>query len=362
MDCSCSERIRVASKWEIPGTMGHTAVSANDHKASLYRNADALAGSDPNDTATTDPLVSVVVPVYRGSQTVTELFLRIGRVFRDLSLSYEVIFVDDSSPDNSWAALTELLNLNTDHVVVVQLMRNFGQHNALMCGFHYVRGKYVITIDDDLQHPPEEIPKLLKAIQATNADVVFGVPDKRHHAGWRNTGSWIAATFFRAVFGTRVVPSAFRIIRRELVEAIIPYSLNYTYIDGLLAWNTQRMEQAEVEHHPRAVGRSGYSLRKLLVLTVNLFTTFSLVPLQFVSLIGMLVAMGGLFMGAYYLVLYLRSSIGVPGYASVIVAVLVLGGLQLVALGVHGEYLGRLHLNVNRRPQYLVRSVCDRRP
>jgi len=183
------------------------------------------------------------------------------------------------------------------------------------------------------------------------------VPDARKHRRWRNLGSALVTAFYRLVFKTKVQTSAFRIMRREVVEAILSYNLNYTYIDGLLAWNTQRIGQVTVEHHPRANGRSGYSLGKLLVLAMNLFTNFSLLPLQLVTLAGFLASLGGFAAGAYYLAKYLFAQIAVPGYASTIIAILVLGGLQLLALGIIGEYIGRVHLNINRKPQYTVRQV-----
>jgi len=303
--------------------------------------------------------ISVVIPVYHSSAMLPEVSDRVLRVLNGTGHSYEIVFIDDGSLDASWAVLVKLQSDYAPRITVVQLMRNFGQHNALMCGFRHARGRYIVTMDDDLQHPPEEIPRLLDAIQRTGADVVYGVPQCREHRAWRNLGSALVSTFYRTVFGTRVQPSAFRILRREVVDAILCYSLNYTYIDGLLAWNTQRIEQVVVDHRPRATGRSGYSLRKLLLLSFNLFTNFSLLPLQFVSLAGFVAAFCGLAAGTYYLFGYLVSQIAVPGYASTIIAVLVLGGLQLLALGVHGEYLGRLHLNVNRKPQYTVRTVLS---
>lgn len=304
-----------------------------------------------------NPDLSVLVPVYGSNGTLRELLRRLSEVLENGDLSYEVVFVDDSSPDDSWQVLCDLQAAHPERVTAVRLMRNFGQHNALMCGLRHARGKLIVTMDDDLQHPPEEIPKLLEAIEATGADVVYGVPDARKHRRWRNVGSMLVTAFYRLVFKTRVQPSAFRVMRREVVEAILSYDLNYTFIDGLIAWNTQRIAQVTVEHHQRANGRSGYSLGKLLVLAMNLFTNFSLLPLQAVSAAGFLAAAGGLAAGAYYLAQYLFGRIAVPGYASTIIAVLVLGGLQMLALGILGEYLGRVHLNINRKPQYTVREV-----
>jgi undecaprenyl-phosphate 4-deoxy-4-formamido-L-arabinose transferase len=212
-------------------------------------------------------------------------------------------------------------------------------------------------MDDDLQHPPEEIPKLLEAIGAHDYDLVYGQYHQKKHPWLKNAGSWVVNRFFRLVFGTSVTVTAFRVFRRELLETVLSYSLNFTYIDGLLAWNTQRIGAVTVEHHPRLVGRSGDSLRKMVTLALNLFTNFSLLPLQLVSLCGLCAAVGGFGLGAYYVVQHLRARIVTPGYASIIVSILTLGGIQLLGLGILGEYLGRLHLNVNRKPQYNVRRI-----
>jgi glycosyltransferase involved in cell wall biosynthesis len=301
--------------------------------------------------------LSIVIPVYRSASTLVDLTQRLLAVLGRLGLSHEVIFVDDGSPDNSWQVLRQLQAAHPDRLVAVQLMRNFGQHNALMCGFRHARGDYIITMDDDLQNPPEEIPKLLSAIEAGDFDLVYGIYDSKRHSRWRNAGSTLINVFYRLAFQSDVTITSYRIIRRELLQCIFAYDLNFTFIDGLLAWNTQRIGTTLVDHQPRAVSRSGYNLFKLMSLALNLFTNFSLLPLQVISLCGMTSAVGGLLLAAYYLVLYLSYRITWPGYASTIIAVLVLGGTQLLALGVMGEYLGRLHINVNRKPQFVERQV-----
>lgn len=300
--------------------------------------------------------ISVVIPVYRGAPTIGELVDGIVTLFQRTGIQGEIILIEDASPDNAWGVIRDLNHKHPKIVRGIRLMRNFGQHNAIMCGLRHAKGDYIITMDDDGQHPPEEIPKLLRAIEQTEADVVYGVPRERNHAPWRNLGSWIVVTFYKLVFRTRVTPSAFRIMRRQVVEAILSYDLNYTYIDGLLAWNTNRIAQIEVEHRPRKVGRSGYNFAKLFTLAMNLFTNFSLLPLQIVSASGIAVAFAGLVLGLYYFVQKIVGNIAVPGYASLIVAVLILGGLQLLALGIIGEYLGRIHLNINKQPQYTIRE------
>ncbi|WP_426106600.1 glycosyltransferase family 2 protein [Massilia sp. TSP1-1-2] len=300
--------------------------------------------------------LSIVVPVYNSAVTLAQLHERLSAVLGPLRQPYEIILIDDGSRDGSWAALEALRLRDPVHVVAVQLMRNYGQHNALMCGLDMARGAVIVTMDDDLQNPPEEIPKLLAAIGQGDLDLVYGCPDDRQHAGWRNLGSAIVWHFYRTVFRNPVTPTPFRAMRHQLAKSVMFYNLNFTYLDGLLAWCTSRIGAVDVAHHARAEGKSNYSVSKLLVLALNLYTNFSLLPLQLVSAIGFLTACSGFVVGFYYLLQYLVSNISVPGFASTIIAVLILGGVQLLALGVIGEYLGRLHLNVNRKPQFVVRQ------
>jgi polyisoprenyl-phosphate glycosyltransferase len=301
------------------------------------------------------PKLSVVIPVFRSAGTLPALAQRLRTALDGLDREYEIIFVEDGSPDHSWQVLERLQREHAECIHVIQLMRNYGQHNALMCGFRQARGRFIVTMDDDLQNPPEEIPKLLAAIEERDLDLVYGRYGAKRHDRWRNLGSTIVSMFFRRVFRSSIRPTSFRIIRRALVDSIKRYDLNFTFVDGLLAWNTQRVGETPVEHHPRREGRSGYSIAKLTLLALNLFTNFSLLPLQVISVLGCLTATFGLGLGIYYTILHLLSQITVPGYASIMVALVTLGGLQMLSLGIMGEYLGRLHLNVNRKPQYTVR-------
>lgn len=308
-------------------------------------------------TTTYDIDISIVIPVYNSASTLSKLLGRLTDILDVITQNYEVILVDDDSRDDSWTVMQSLQGAYGERLIIVQLMRNFGQHNSLMCGLGLARGEYVVTMDDDLQNPPEELPKMLDCIKDSELDLVYGCPDTRNHAGWRNLGSQIVWQFYRTVFRNPVTPTPFRVMRHQLVCSVLFYNLNFTYLDGLLAWCTSRIGAVKVEHHARAQGRSGYSLGKLLGLALNLYTNFSLVPLQIVSTVGFFTATSGLMAGLYYLIQYLLTNIAIPGYASLIIAILILGGVQLLALGVMGEYLGRLHLNVNRKPQYVVRQI-----
>lgn len=302
-------------------------------------------------------LCSIVIPVYGDARHLPELLRRLDAAFQEVAAwDAQVIAVDDCGPGDAWSEIVRLTEMRPQ-TLGIRLMRNFGQHNAIMCGFQHATGDIIITMDDDLQNEPESIPRLIEALENSNADLVYGVYTVKQHGGGRNLGSWLVNRFYRMVFQSPVTVTSFRAIRKSLVQAILRYDLNFTYIDGLLAWNTQRIEMITVPHHPRADGRSGYTVGKLVTLAMNVFTNFSLLPLQIVSFLGVIAALLGFALGAWYLLAALLAKVQVPGYASIIVAVLVLGGLQLLSLGIIGEYLGRLHLNINRKPQFTIRQV-----
>jgi undecaprenyl-phosphate 4-deoxy-4-formamido-L-arabinose transferase len=321
----------------------------------LEKSGSSLIG----DSLPAEVAISVVIPVYNSAKTLERLHARLTAVLGALGHSYEIVLVDDGSRDDSWNGLLALRALDPEHIVAIQLMRNFGQHNALMCGLAAARGAHIFTMDDDLQNPPEEIAKMLACIKNEKLDLVYGCPSDRKHASWRNVGSNLVRQFYRVVFRNAVTPTPFRVMTRQLAKRVMFYDLNFTFLDGLLAWCTSRIGEVEVEHHPRAEGKSNYSLGKLMGLALNLYTNFSLLPLQVVSGMGLLIACTGFLGGFYFLMQYLVANILVPGYASTIIAILILGGAQLLAIGVIGEYLGRLHLNVNRKPQYVVRQLVD---
>jgi len=305
--------------------------------------------------------LSIVIPVYGSQDTLRPLTDRLCSVLDSLGRDYEIILVNDDSPDNAWEVIRALHAERSQHIVAIRLSRNFGQHNALMCGFRHAQGKLVITMDDDLQHPPEELPKLISAIESSELDVVYGRYQEKQHRRWRNLGSAAINAVYQRVFSIRGEFTAFRIVRHEIVAAALTYDLNFTFIDGLFAWNTKRIGGVEVKHAERRVGKSGYSLSKLMYLSINLLTNFSILPLQLATITGLFASGTGLLVGLYYLIRALTGGVLVPGYASLITGILFLGGIQLLAIGIIGEYVGRLHLNVSRKPQYSVRNVLPAR-
>ena len=304
--------------------------------------------------------LSVVIPVYRSAETLELLFERLLPVLDGSGRSYEVVLVEDASPDQSWKSIEALHQRFSDRVVAIQLMRNSGQHNALMCGFRHSSGDLIITMDDDLQNPPEEIPRLLQEIESRDCDLIYGNYAEKQHESYRNLGSLVVNRFYRFVFRTQATVTSFRIIRRQLIDAILDYHRPYVFVDGLMAWNTQRIGTVLVEHHSRQQGTSTYSFSKLLGLATSLFTGFSLLPLQVASGIGVVTILAGLVLVIAEFGMLLAGWEIVVSPVALIVCTMILGGIQLLSLGVIGEYLGRLHLNVNGKPQYRERKVLEK--
>ena len=244
---------------------------------------------------------SVVVPVFNSENTLEELFVRIKQVFGESGRSFEVIFVEDGGPDNSWHVLTVLKEKYPDLITAIKLNKNFGQHNALMCGFSRAKGKYLVTLDDDLQNPPEEIQKLFKEIQ-NGYDVVYGIYDNKKHTTFRNIGSIIVQLLYRKVFNVDVRITSFRIMKREIVEFLLSYEKSFTFIDGIIAWYTTKIKNVTVEHQHRNTGESGHSMKKLVILALNMVTNFSIAPLQIASLTGTFFAIIGFIFGTFILI------------------------------------------------------------
>jgi glycosyltransferase involved in cell wall biosynthesis len=302
--------------------------------------------------------LSVVIPVYNGANSIGELVNALEAL--EIPGGHEIVLVNDGSPDNSLAVCRELVARAKIPITLVDHARNFGEHNAVMTGLRYTRGAHVINMDDDLQNPPEEVIRLLVHAQKTGADVVYTYYDERHHAKWRNLGSeftnWVASFVLDKPKGLYL--SSFRCMSAFVVREIIRYDGPFPYVDGLILQVTQKIDRLLVNHLPRAVGRSNYTLRRLLRLWLSMFVNFSVMPLRISTLTGFALSLIGGLGGLAAIVEALFFS-PPAGWASLFVAVLLLSGVQLMILGIVGEYLGRLYLTANRKPQSVVRSVTQ---
>ncbi|MDP8214050.1 MAG: glycosyltransferase family 2 protein [Candidatus Euphemobacter frigidus] len=302
---------------------------------------------------TTEVTYSMIIPVYNAEKTLEELISRIKQAFSSLDVTYEIILIDDNSRDNSWEVIKRLKR-GSPNLRIIRLRRNFGQHNAIMCGLHFFRGDYVITIDDDLQIPPEEIPKLI-AGAAEGYDVVYGIYDRKKHNLLKNFGSFLIGCYYRKIFHMSNQVSAFRIIKREIAREIINYDKTFPYIDGLISWNTGNIGEVPVKHYRRGAGISGYSIGKMVKLAFDMVTNFSAFPIRVASLLGVLFSLVGFLLALYF---FFRFGLGMPvtGYASMLVAVTIFSGVQLLTIGIIGEYIARVHMNINRKPQYVIKD------
>lgn len=303
-------------------------------------------------------MLSIVVPVYNGATTVGVLV----RALRALEIDggLEIVLAVDGSPDNSLEVCKQLAEEPGAPVVVVSLSRNFGEHNAVMAGLSRARGAYVITMDDDLQNPPEEVRRLYEHARDGNYDAVYTYYGDKKHAAWRNLGSrftnWCADLLIDKPPGLYL--SSFRCMSAFVREHITAsYEGPFPYVDGLVFQVTQNVGRLQVTHLPRAEGRSNYTLRRLIRLWLSMFLNFSVMPLRLATLLGLGSGALGAAAAAITIVEAILSDKPPQGWASLMVAVLVLAGVQLVVLGMMGEYLGRMFLAVNRKPQYLVRNV-----
>lgn len=299
--------------------------------------------------------VSIVVPVYNSAQSLDQLCSRLRDVLSRLAVAYEIILVDDASADSSWNVI-ERLSVDHAHVRGLSLMRNYGQHNAVLCGIRAARYDVIVTMDDDLQHPPEEIPQLLAAI-ADGYDVVYGIPHALPHSFWRNALSKIVKRGMGRAMGLPFVRdvSAFRAIRTPLRMAFEDYKSPNVLLDVLLSWGTTRFTTVSVRHEPRRFGRSNYTFRKLFNQAMFILTGFSTAPLRVASMVGFFFTLFGILLLIYVVTLYFTVG-SVPGFPFLVSTIALFSGAQMFALGIIGEYLARIFARSLERPTYVVRS------
>ena len=303
------------------------------------------------------PSISVVIPVYNASATLSPLIDRLRIVLDRLATPYEIVLVNDGSRDGSWATI-ESLALRYSEIVGIDLMRNYGQHNALLCGIRRSRNDVIITLDDDLQQPPEEIPRLLAKLHE-GYDVVYGTPKQEQHGFWRNLSSRVTKAALGAATSASVAPmvSAFRAFRASVKPAFADYRSPLLSIDVLLTWATTSFASVTVQRVARRSGVSNYRLRSLVRHTMNMMTGYSLLPLQLATMIGFLFTLFGILVLFFVLGRYLMVGETVAGFPFLASIIAIFSGAQLFALGIIGEYLGRMHLRMMERPAYIVRAA-----
>lgn len=298
--------------------------------------------------------VTILIPVYRAEATLARLHQEISAALPALASEYEIIFVEDCGGDNSWRVITELAAADP-RVRGIRMSRNYGQHNALLAGIRAARHELILTMDDDLQHPVSEIGTMLAAL-TDDLDVVYGAPAQERHGFLRDMASRLTKLALSEAMGASTARSvsAFRVFRTKLREGFQDYRSPAVSIDVLLTWTTSRFGAIKVQHLPRTIGASGYTLRKLITHAANLMTGFSTLPLQIASITGFALVLLGFLILLGVLVNYMIRGDEAPGFASLACMIVIFSGAQLFSLGVIGEYLARMHFRSMDRPVYVV--------
>jgi glycosyltransferase involved in cell wall biosynthesis len=299
--------------------------------------------------------ISLVIPVYNGSDTLPLLVDQLMNIVPNITDEFEILLINDGSPDNSWQVVQDL-SAKHNSIRAINMMRNYGQHNALLCGIRMANMDVVITMDDDLQHPPEEIPKLISKLEE-GYDVVYGCPAKLPHSAWRNFFSRFTKKLLATVMGVKTVKelSAFRAIRTNIRQAFANYNNPGVIIDALLAWGTTSFASIQVREDPRTIGESNYNFSQLVKQAFLILTGFSTIPLRFASWMGFFLTLVGIFIFIYVGIVYLTVG-SIPGFPFLSSIISIFSGAQLFALGIFGEYLARIFDASMKRPAYIVKE------
>lgn len=303
--------------------------------------------------------LSIVIPVYRSEAILPRLVAQLKDAAEGLGLGdrWELVLVNDASPDNSWKILSTLAR-EYAFIRGINLRRNFGQHNATMAGLNHARGEIVITMDDDLQHPPSAIGELIRAIEA-GADVCYTRYVGRKHPLWKIIGSkfndWLAGLLLDKP--KHLYLSSFRALRGDVVKEVVKYDGPYAYLDGLILDITRSIRSVDIEHQARSVGEGNYNLKRSISLWLRMATSFSVFPLRVATIIGFALALVSVLFIVAIVAQKLQHPETAAGWASLMATILFVGGVQMFCVGMVGEYLGRTYLNINRKPQFVIRET-----
>jgi len=306
-------------------------------------------------------LISIVIPVYNGEKSIREL---VQELIIKLTPNYkiEIILVNDCSPDNSEDVCISLFNKYSDIVKFYSLAKNVGEHNAVMAGLNNISGDFAVIIDDDFQNPINEIDKLISYAIKNSYDVVYTYYDKKYHSFFRNLGSLFNDKIANSMLKkpNNLYLSSFKILNKFIVNEITKYDRPFPYVDGLILRTTSNIGKIKVEHSKRMVGKSSYTVSKLISLWLNMFTNFSILPLRISIMFGFIFSFIGFLIGILTLVEKILNPFMPIGYASLIVAISMFSGIQLIAIGMVGEYMGRVYLSQNKRPQFTIRKKFEK--
>lgn len=302
--------------------------------------------------------ISVIIPVFNSAEIIPELVFRLMEIFRKLSdYQFELIMVNDGSEDKSWEELKIQKKKYPEYIKIINFTKNYGQHNAILCGFSFCSGDFVITMDDDLQHPPEEIPKLLEAQKIKDVDIVYGMYKVKHHSFIRNLGSLFIRKTSEYKKHNEEGGSSFRLVRKNLIDILVQkHTQHFLFLDAALNWYSTNVDVVEVIHEARKQGKTGYSLTKLFNIYINIMYYYSTKPLKVIIFVGLFSSFVSFLLGIRFI--YNKFIHDVPlGYTSIIVAIMFSTSLILFCLGVIGNYLYKLYQLQQNKPPYSIKNV-----
>lgn len=301
--------------------------------------------------------ISIVIPVYNSHECVHEISHQISDALKDFT--YEQIMVNDCSKDNSWDEIKKECSVNKN-VIGINLRKNGGQDSAILTGLNYAKGKWVVIMDDDLQHSPYDIPKLYDEAQK-GYDIVYANFETKNQKLWKNIGSWFNGKISEIAINKprEIYLSPFKIINYEIIEEVIKMENLYPYIDGLLFQITRNITQIDIEHHKRELGKSNYNLIKSIKVFMRMLFGFSTFPLSLASFTGFFSSFVGLILAIFYFIQFICGKADVTGWTTIVILILILGGLILLSLGIIGKYLGQMYLTINKQPKFIVKETLN---
>lgn len=301
--------------------------------------------------------ISIVIPVYNSSECVHEISRQIADALKDYS--YEQIMVNDCSKDSSWEEIKKECSINKN-VIGINLRKNGGQDSAILTGLNYTSGKWVVIMDDDLQHSPYDIPKLYQEAQK-GFDIVYANFESKKQKLWKNIGSWFNGKISEIAIKKPkdIYLSPFKIINKGVIDEVIKFDNLFPYIDGLLFQVTNNITQINIEHHKREIGKSNYNLIKSIKVFLRMLFGFSTLPLQLATFTGFISSLIGLGLAIFYFIQFCLGKADVTGWTTIVILILIIGGLILSSLGIIGKYLGQMYLTLNKQPKYIIKEIIN---
>jgi glycosyltransferase involved in cell wall biosynthesis len=303
-------------------------------------------------------IYSVVIPIFNGERTISKLCILIEEFFRQANLVYELILVHDCGKDNSWVELEELKKRYNTQITIIKLSRNFGQHNAIICGLAHAKGDFIITMDEDLQHKPIDIKNLISEQQKGDYDIVYGKYAIRKHSSFRNLGSnflrWLIS---KSIPDIHADYSAFRLIKANIAKSVVSMQNSYTFLDGYLSWITTNTSSCLVSHNERQGGVTSYSFKKLINHSINIFVTFSNFPIRLLIIFSIFIFVLNSIFSSYIIIRKLIFNDFAMGFPSLFVAIIFGVSIIMLSVGLLGEYIYQINLKTTKKPNYFISEI-----